>query len=322
MSNNPDDPRRGEPRAEGAEPDSADWPRDAGYEVGYRKPPRHTRFAKGQSGNPRGRPKKPNPRPLKLSDAPSDLFLEEEAYRSVTLRENGQVIELPVTKAVLRSLAAGAIKGNRLSQKYFLEYVSRAEDLHLRTKVEHYVRLDALKRDGERALAESERRGLPPPELLPHPDDIILNPSTGEARIEGPETLEDVHYYEHTMQLRDYGLLCSAQADKTGKGFKLRHEGKTLCGYYFLAFLLDRTLPRRYQWRENDAIHLMMEYQGLARRVRERRIETEFARLDAMRPRLSRVTPEMEEGIDRIVHKFFTKRGDAPAGRPGMQGDG
>lgn len=27
------------------------------YEVGYRKPPRHTRFKPGQSGNPRGRPK-------------------------------------------------------------------------------------------------------------------------------------------------------------------------------------------------------------------------------------------------------------------------
>jgi hypothetical protein len=26
------------------------------YEVGYGKPPRHTRFPKGQSGNPRGRP--------------------------------------------------------------------------------------------------------------------------------------------------------------------------------------------------------------------------------------------------------------------------
>ena len=26
------------------------------YEVGYGKPPRHTRFANGRSGNPRGRP--------------------------------------------------------------------------------------------------------------------------------------------------------------------------------------------------------------------------------------------------------------------------
>ena len=27
------------------------------YKVGYKKPPLHTRFQKGQSGNPRGRPK-------------------------------------------------------------------------------------------------------------------------------------------------------------------------------------------------------------------------------------------------------------------------
>ncbi|MGD0275716.1 MAG: DUF5681 domain-containing protein [Syntrophales bacterium] len=26
------------------------------YEVGFRKPPKQTRFAKGQSGNPHGRP--------------------------------------------------------------------------------------------------------------------------------------------------------------------------------------------------------------------------------------------------------------------------
>ena len=30
---------------------------DDDYAVGYKKPPLHTRFKKGQSGNPRGRPK-------------------------------------------------------------------------------------------------------------------------------------------------------------------------------------------------------------------------------------------------------------------------
>src|SRR5215213_6143909 len=29
----------------------------ASYEVGYRKPPRHTQFKPGQSGNPKGRPR-------------------------------------------------------------------------------------------------------------------------------------------------------------------------------------------------------------------------------------------------------------------------
>ena len=29
----------------------------ASYEVGYKRPPKHTRFKKGHSGNPKGRPK-------------------------------------------------------------------------------------------------------------------------------------------------------------------------------------------------------------------------------------------------------------------------
>lgn len=32
-------------------------PNDTGYEVGYGKPPKSTRFKKGQSGNPGGRPR-------------------------------------------------------------------------------------------------------------------------------------------------------------------------------------------------------------------------------------------------------------------------
>ncbi len=31
--------------------------RRPGYEVGYARPPQYTRFRKGQSGNPKGRPK-------------------------------------------------------------------------------------------------------------------------------------------------------------------------------------------------------------------------------------------------------------------------
>lgn len=52
--------------ADGADPES----RDKNYEVGYRKPPKQTRFAKGEPGNPRTRPRKRKPQPVKLSDAP------------------------------------------------------------------------------------------------------------------------------------------------------------------------------------------------------------------------------------------------------------
>ena len=39
------------------EQDPADRTSKSDYEVGYRKPPKHTRFKPGQSGNLRGRPK-------------------------------------------------------------------------------------------------------------------------------------------------------------------------------------------------------------------------------------------------------------------------
>ena len=59
------------------------------YEVGYGKPPRHTRFVKGQSGNPRGRP--PGAKNMKtlLTKALNELVVvtDNGGRRVVTKRE-------------------------------------------------------------------------------------------------------------------------------------------------------------------------------------------------------------------------------------------
>src|SRR5216684_2650996 len=54
----------------------------ASYEVGYRKPPRHTQFQKGQSGNPGGRPRR------SLAGRLEELALHE-AYRTTVVMEDG-----------------------------------------------------------------------------------------------------------------------------------------------------------------------------------------------------------------------------------------
>ena len=57
--------------------------------MGYGKPPRHTRFAKGQSGNPRGRPSGHKNLKTLLSDALNEpvIVTENGGRRKVTKRQ-------------------------------------------------------------------------------------------------------------------------------------------------------------------------------------------------------------------------------------------
>ena len=289
-------------------PEAADRRENTDYEVGYGKPPKHTRFLKGQSGNPRGRPRKPKPRPMQLSDAPLDSFLEMEAYRKIGLRENGQAIELPAIQAVLWSLVTGAIKGKQLSQKYLLEFLGRTEDLHFKQKVDRYHRLRAEKRDGERVLAEYQRDSLPSPNLLPHPDDIVLYATSGESYITGPETQEDVRCCEHSMRLRDHYVLRSAHAADLNRKISAKTKDNGHCNHMIYAHLLDLTLPSRYRWQDDAEFRLFWEFKNLSKREREQRIAAERADLSATKPRSSRVTPEMEREVDRSYDKWFKRR--------------
>jgi hypothetical protein len=72
--------------------------------VGYKNPPAHSRFKRGQSGNPSGRPK--GSQNLKTL---FNRILKEE----ISLREGGDVRKVSKAEAVLRSVVVGALKGDQ-----------------------------------------------------------------------------------------------------------------------------------------------------------------------------------------------------------------
>jgi hypothetical protein len=90
------------------------------YEVGYGKPPVHTRFRKGVSGNPRGGSRAQR-------DARARALALKEAYRLVTVREGDKVMSLPAIQAVMRSQFALAVKGNGPAQRAMIAAIHAME---------------------------------------------------------------------------------------------------------------------------------------------------------------------------------------------------
>jgi hypothetical protein len=70
-----------------------------GYEVGYGKPPQHTKFVRGQIGNPKGRPKgSKNFKTLLLAELKTPLPIVENGKRK-KITKQGAVVKQLVNKA-------------------------------------------------------------------------------------------------------------------------------------------------------------------------------------------------------------------------------
>jgi hypothetical protein len=88
------------------------------YEVGYGKPPRHTRFTKGQSGNPRGRP--PGAKNLRT-------LLSEALNETVIVTENGGRRKVTKRQAIITQLVNRSATADLRAIKILLDIVRDIE---------------------------------------------------------------------------------------------------------------------------------------------------------------------------------------------------
>ena len=94
-------------------------------EVGYKRPPKHTQFAKGQSGNPNGRPKRP------------DGINIRELLDSDQQGKNGEVISK--REALVVRLMNDAMAGNQKAFGRFLKLMTKAGLLRSETPPRQHI---------------------------------------------------------------------------------------------------------------------------------------------------------------------------------------
>jgi hypothetical protein len=87
--------------------------------VGYKRPPRSNRFRKGQSGNPRGRPRN------RRRELPYDSLLG----RMVTVREDGRERRVTAAEAFLLQLTKRGLEGDSAATRATLAAIETARTM-------------------------------------------------------------------------------------------------------------------------------------------------------------------------------------------------
>jgi hypothetical protein len=242
--------------------------------VGYKNPPSNTRFKKGESGNPNGRPKKPEPATAVKA---SGLVLKE-ADKLVQVRVGDKIEEITMEEALLRSEMKTAVNGNPLAQKHTLDRIRHARQQRCTEIAEDLGSWRGLVGKLRWVFAEYEVRNLPPPDIWPHPDDVIFDEEKGVS-IVGPADKEQAADMSKRMRLRPILFEQNAldvRAKRPRSDDPLDGAGTAIA----LVRLIDSSLPPRCRLSESEYLNHYFEHRGKSQRILMKELRREWRSVD------------------------------------------
>lgn len=175
--------------------------------LGYGSPPVHSRFQKGQSGNPKGRPKKVKPPPEdKVKPIVDRTLLDligDKMADKVQVRRNGEIVEMTREEALTEKLFELASKGHVSASRLLLDITQQRRALKAAEAADNYAFWSDWKEQNTEWREAARARGEDEPDFYVHPEDIVLGPGH-KVRIVGPRGEEERKQYAQYVLDRDY----------------------------------------------------------------------------------------------------------------------
>ena len=90
--------------------------------------------------------------------------------------------------------------GNRPAEELLRQEANWQDNIaEILDNLEHFVK---YKNSWDEEIARCRKAGIPEPEPVPHPDDVIINPDTGDVRVNGPKTKEQKQLFDKALETR------------------------------------------------------------------------------------------------------------------------